>query len=206
VLHQSFFRTYRTDAVGSDFSQVLINGGQNDQSDPGVEVIGCRSMRLTPCKLTFTLPSGQPRHSVYRGSLLPDPQCLLEVRLRGCLVFLALLFIVVTPCSTGGSPPFKPDSQTPTNTNEPYLDWLNFVLSQSKIPQVITTSYGDDEQTVSRDEPYTRPSPDTKFRTHRFLKIMPPQFATSLRSLGRSARLSSSPAVISGMSSHNIVH
>lgn len=50
--------------------------------------------------------------------------------------------------STGGSPPFNPDSQTPTDTNEPYLDWLNFVLAQSSIPGVITTSYGDDEQTV----------------------------------------------------------
>ena len=51
--------------------------------------------------------------------------------------------------STGGSPPFNPDSNTPTNTNEPYLDWLNFVLAQSSIPQTFTTSYGDDEQTVS---------------------------------------------------------
>ncbi|KAF9456972.1 peptidase S8/S53 domain-containing protein [Collybia nuda] len=53
--------------------------------------------------------------------------------------------------STGGSPPFKPDSQTPTNTNEPYLDWLNFIFNQTTIPQVISTSYGDDEQTVPRD-------------------------------------------------------
>jgi hypothetical protein len=41
---------------------------------------------------------------------------------------------------------------TPTNTNEPYLDWLNFILAQTAIPQVITTSYGDDEQTVRRLE------------------------------------------------------
>ncbi len=53
--------------------------------------------------------------------------------------------------STGGSPPFIPDDGTPTNTNEPYLDWLNFILSQpEKIPQTFTTSYGDDEQSVSR--------------------------------------------------------
>ncbi|KAH8652641.1 peptidase S8/S53 domain-containing protein [Tricladium varicosporioides] len=50
--------------------------------------------------------------------------------------------------STGGSPPFNPDINTPTNTNEPYLVWQNYVLSQSIIPQVISTSYGDDEQTV----------------------------------------------------------
>ncbi|KAF6753083.1 subtilisin-like protein [Ephemerocybe angulata] len=50
--------------------------------------------------------------------------------------------------STGGSPPFTQDSETPTNTNEPYLDWITGILSQDTIPQVITTSYGDDEQTV----------------------------------------------------------
>ncbi|KAK7031632.1 subtilisin-like protein [Favolaschia claudopus] len=53
--------------------------------------------------------------------------------------------------STGGSPPFIKDTFTPTNTNEPYLDWLNFVLNQTVIPQTFTTSYGDDEQTVPQD-------------------------------------------------------
>ncbi len=53
--------------------------------------------------------------------------------------------------STGGSPPFTPDTQTPTNTNEPYLDWVNFILAQDTIPQTFTTSYGDDEQTVPQD-------------------------------------------------------
>lgn len=50
--------------------------------------------------------------------------------------------------STGGSPPFKPDLATTSDTNEPYLAWVNHVLKQSDIPQVISTSYGDDEQTV----------------------------------------------------------
>lgn len=49
---------------------------------------------------------------------------------------------------TGGSPPFLPDDNTPTDTNEPYLTWLNYVLSQSDLPQTISSSYGDDEQTV----------------------------------------------------------
>ena len=53
--------------------------------------------------------------------------------------------------STGGSPPYKPDSNTLTDTNEPFLDWLNFILNQTTIPQTITTSYGDDEQTVPPD-------------------------------------------------------
>ncbi|KZT42984.1 subtilisin-like protein [Sistotremastrum suecicum HHB10207 ss-3] len=50
--------------------------------------------------------------------------------------------------STAGSPPFIPDVGTPTDTNEPYTEWLNFILAQKSIPQTISTSYGDDEQTV----------------------------------------------------------
>lgn len=52
--------------------------------------------------------------------------------------------------STGGSPPFIPDLNTPTDTNEPYNTWLNYVLAQNDLPQVISTSYGDDEQTVPK--------------------------------------------------------
>ncbi|KIK03131.1 hypothetical protein K443DRAFT_5566 [Laccaria amethystina LaAM-08-1] len=50
--------------------------------------------------------------------------------------------------STAGSPPFIPDSSPPENTNEPYTAWLDFVLSQADVPLAISTSYGDDEQTV----------------------------------------------------------
>ncbi|KAG2138056.1 peptidase S8/S53 domain-containing protein [Suillus bovinus] len=50
--------------------------------------------------------------------------------------------------STGGKPPFKSDLLTESNTNEPYSYWLEYVLSQVKIPQTISTSYGDDEQSV----------------------------------------------------------
>jgi len=50
--------------------------------------------------------------------------------------------------STGGSPPFLTDLATPTDTNEPYLDWMDYVLAQDTLPQVISTSYGDDEQSV----------------------------------------------------------
>src|SRR6266702_2586453 len=53
--------------------------------------------------------------------------------------------------STGGLPPFTPDSRHPTNDNEPYLDWLGYLLEQSKIPQTIGTSYGESEQTVPLD-------------------------------------------------------
>lgn len=50
--------------------------------------------------------------------------------------------------STGGSPPYNPDLGTTTDTNEPYLAWLNYILGLKDVPQVISTSYADDEQTV----------------------------------------------------------
>ncbi|KAK5288536.1 hypothetical protein LTR16_003374 [Cryomyces antarcticus] len=56
--------------------------------------------------------------------------------------------------TTGGAPPFVPDAFTPTDTNEPYLAWVSHVLAQASVPQVISTSYGDDEQTVPA--PYAR--------------------------------------------------
>ncbi|KAB5591885.1 Tripeptidyl-peptidase I [Ceratobasidium theobromae] len=107
---QTFYKKYRTDAVGSTFSVELVNGGQNNQSKPGVEAN-------------------------------------LDVQYAGAITY-------PTPnifYSTAGSPPYIPDSNTPTNTNEPYLDWVNYVLSKYSLPQTISTSYGDDEQTVPLD-------------------------------------------------------
>ncbi|KUJ18956.1 subtilisin-like protein [Mollisia scopiformis] len=59
----------------------------------------------------------------------------------------------VTEFITGGSPPFIPNLDEPTaadNSNEPYLPYYQYLLSQpnSALPQVISNSYGDDEQTV----------------------------------------------------------
>ncbi|KAJ8086984.1 hypothetical protein PM082_005809 [Marasmius tenuissimus] len=56
--------------------------------------------------------------------------------------------------STAGRPPFNPDSTTTSNTNEPYNDWIDFALAQEKPPLVISTSYGESEQTVP--ESYAR--------------------------------------------------
>ncbi|KZT68040.1 tripeptidyl peptidase A [Daedalea quercina L-15889] len=43
--------------------------------------------------------------------------------------------------TTGGSPPFTPDDLEPTDSNEPYAE-------ANDLPQSISSSYGDDEQTV----------------------------------------------------------
>lgn len=57
----------------------------------------------------------------------------------------------LTAFNTGGEPPpFQPDDDTPENDNEPFLAWVQYVsrLPDGDIPQVISTSYGDSEQTV----------------------------------------------------------
>ncbi|KAF9057841.1 tripeptidyl peptidase A [Panaeolus papilionaceus] len=56
--------------------------------------------------------------------------------------------IPATFFSTAGRPPFNASLKTPTNTNEPYLDWLNAVSALDNPPSVVSTSYGDDEQTA----------------------------------------------------------
>lgn len=38
IFAQTFFKRFRTDAVGATFTHVQVNGGLNNQNDPGVEV------------------------------------------------------------------------------------------------------------------------------------------------------------------------
>lgn len=59
--------------------------------------------------------------------------------------------IPVTEFSTGGRAPLVPDAAEPSqkdDQNEPYLNFLQNVLKMDKddLPQVISTSYGEDEQ------------------------------------------------------------
>ncbi|KAJ6111462.1 Peptidase S8/S53 subtilisin/kexin/sedolisin [Penicillium sp. IBT 18751x] len=67
--------------------------------------------------------------------------------------------VPVTEFSTGGRAPLVPDLDQPdpnNNNNEPYLDFLQNVvkMSDEDLPQVISTSYGEDEQSVP--EKYAR--------------------------------------------------
>jgi len=57
----------------------------------------------------------------------------------------------ITEFITAGKPPFVPNLDIPdeaSNTNEPYLEYYQFLLNQTSdaLPQVISNSYGDDEQ------------------------------------------------------------
>lgn len=58
--------------------------------------------------------------------------------------------------SVGGKPPYKKDKFTPSDTNEPYLELVEHLvkLPDHELPDVLTISYGDDEQTVP--EAYAR--------------------------------------------------
>ena len=55
--------------------------------------------------------------------------------------------------STGGRGPLLPDLDQPNandSLNEPYLDFLDYILGQpdDELPHTLTTSYGEDEQSV----------------------------------------------------------
>lgn len=97
----------RKDAAGYKFSLQTINGGLNDQSNPGGEA---------NLDVQTVAGSAFPINSTY--------------------------------FSTAGRPPFKPDTATTTNTNEPYAEALDYLLKLSDVPAVLSTSYGDDEQTI----------------------------------------------------------
>jgi tripeptidyl-peptidase-1 len=108
----TFTKQFLPKATNATFAVELINGGENNQNDPGVEA------NLDTQYAT--------------GMAFPTP-----------MIFY----------STGGSPPFIPDDATPTNTNEPYLNWLDFIgtVPDNELPNTFSTSYGDDEQTVPLD-------------------------------------------------------
>ncbi|KAJ2907231.1 subtilisin-like protein [Zalerion maritima] len=57
---------------------------------------------------------------------------------------------------TGGSSPFVPNIEVPddaSNTNEPYLEFYNYLLEKQneEIPQVISILYDDDEESVPEE-------------------------------------------------------
>ncbi|TGZ76936.1 subtilisin-like protein [Ascodesmis nigricans] len=52
--------------------------------------------------------------------------------------------------TVGGRPPFIADLDIHANDSEPYLEFLNYLLSldQHQLPSVLSTSYGENEQSV----------------------------------------------------------
>lgn len=115
-----YINTFRPEAKGFNFTTFIVNHG-NDQQTPD-----------TPEQLD----SGKD----------------IEANLDAETIIGISYPTKVYTYNTGGSPPFKPSVGSDSDTNEPYATWLNFVSSQSDsvLPQTISTSYGDEEQTVPR--------------------------------------------------------
>ncbi|KAK3345588.1 peptidase S8/S53 domain-containing protein [Neurospora tetraspora] len=63
--------------------------------------------------------------------------------------------IPIREYSTGGRGPLVPDANQPGPeiSNEPYLDFFQYLLSlsNSELPQTLSTSYGEEEQSVPRE-------------------------------------------------------
>jgi tripeptidyl-peptidase I len=58
--------------------------------------------------------------------------------------------VPVVAWNVGGEPPFQASQNKVENSNEPYMEWLQYLLAQEDgtLPQVISISYADEEQTV----------------------------------------------------------
>ncbi|KAK2050469.1 Pro-kumamolisin [Colletotrichum somersetense] len=76
-----------------------------------------------------------------------------EADLDAQVIAATVKSLPITQFITGGLGPLVPNLRSPTqadDSNEPYLEFYQFLMTQEndKIPQVISISYGDDEQTV----------------------------------------------------------
>jgi tripeptidyl-peptidase-1 len=116
-------QTFRSDAQGAKINFELVNGGLNNQNLD----------QATQARGTDT-----------------------EANLDGQSIVGITYPIPVVAYNTGGQPPitqaYAPPAGQP-NTNEPYLDWVQYILAKpdSDIPPTISTSYGEDEQSVPKD-------------------------------------------------------
>ena len=118
-----YLSKFRDDAVdgAKEFKQVSIAGGSISQT------------RLNSSQLMAGLG--------VEGNL--DVQTMLGVAFP----------IPLTTYSTGGKDPsFEADDFTRVNTDEPYLAWVQYMLKLPKgeLPSIVSTSYGDDEQTIGK--------------------------------------------------------
>nr|GAT54755.1 predicted protein [Mycena chlorophos] len=119
---QSLFKAEVPAAVGTTFKFISVNNGTDPQD---------------------------PEDAGGEGKHMSSARDLASVTILSSQFAFGLSFPVPsTFYSTAGSPPFIPDLGTPTDTNEPYTEWLDFILNQKEPPSVVSTSYEDDEQSV----------------------------------------------------------
>ncbi|RDW57074.1 hypothetical protein BP6252_13889 [Coleophoma cylindrospora] len=120
---KSFLEQYRPDVdsnIADTFPQISINGGVIQPEGPGY---------LLPANSTYAYGEANLDVQTLLGMVSP---------------------IEVISYSTGGAPPSISTIDTPENGSEPYLVWLKYMLGLKDIPQVISTSYADEEQSVPK--------------------------------------------------------
>ncbi|KAK1971218.1 Pro-kumamolisin [Colletotrichum sublineola] len=110
---------------------------------------------LTAFLERFQLPSQNFTSVLINGGLdHQDPAGDIgEANLDAQVIAATVKSLPIMQYITGGSGPLDPNLRSPTqadNQNEPFLDFYQFMMTQEneKIPQVLSISYGDDEQTV----------------------------------------------------------
>jgi tripeptidyl-peptidase-1 len=101
----------------------------------------------TNVNINFTIINGGGNFQDLKDA--PSQELNGEGNLDGQTLVAMVYPMKVKAYNTGGKPPFTPDKMTPSNTNEPYLEWLDYMLNkEANLPYTVSTSYGDDEQTV----------------------------------------------------------
>ncbi|KAK2009217.1 Pro-kumamolisin [Colletotrichum eremochloae] len=110
---------------------------------------------LTAFLKRFQLPSQNFTSVLINGGLdHQDPAGDIgEANLDAQVIAATVKSLPIMQYITGGLGPLDPNLRSPTqadNQNEPFLDFYQFMMTQEneKIPQVLSVSYGDDEQTV----------------------------------------------------------
>jgi len=137
------------------YNSVGVKGSGKDGNQIAVTAYLGQFANLADLKLFFEDQNPAAASSSFKFVSVNDGQNSQNVTLAGVEANLDTQFAFgltfPTPAtffSTAGMPPFIPDRKTDTDSNEPYTTWLDFVLAQKTLPQTISTSYGDDEQTV----------------------------------------------------------
>lgn len=90
-------------------------------------------------------------------------QLMAETAIEGALDVQTMLGIAwptqPTAYSTGGTNlDFIPDLWKPTDTDEPYIVWLRYILTQKDLPSVVSTSYDDDDDDDEQSVSYANPT------------------------------------------------
>lgn len=125
-------------------------GEYNNRSDIGIFLSQFRADANAPFQINVTALNGAVDQRTPNTAAQNANGTGLEGNLDAEYVFGITYPTKVQAYNTGGRPPFKADTATPMDANEPYMDWLDFMLGLEQPPQTITTSYGDDEQTVPK--------------------------------------------------------